>query len=80
VAENHCAYDKPATHADRHLVDINLHPLLDENGREVDVFTEDGFKINWRVPKQYDICGTLLDLRLAHTLYKAVPQPTWNCA
>jgi hypothetical protein len=62
-------YDKPDTDEAREQVDLHSLPLLDDEGCEINVYSEQGFRIPRRVPVLFRNCGALLNLRSVHELF-----------
>jgi hypothetical protein len=62
-------YDKPDTDEAREEVDLHDLPLLDDDGCEINIYSEEGFRVPRRVPVRFRNCGALLDLHSVHELF-----------
>jgi hypothetical protein len=64
-------YDKPDTDEAREEVDLHNLPLLDDNGFEINVYSEEGLRVPRRIPALFSNCGALLNLRSVHELFSS---------
>ncbi|KAG2029409.1 hypothetical protein BDR03DRAFT_1018433 [Suillus americanus] len=62
-------YNKPDTDEAREQVDLHNLPLLDENGFEINVYSDNGLRVPRRIPVLFSNCGALLNLRSVHELF-----------
>lgn len=62
-------YDKPDTDESREQVDVRNLPLFDDDGCEVNVYSEEGLRVPRRIPTLFRNCGALLNLRSVHDLF-----------
>ncbi|KAI5995892.1 hypothetical protein EDD15DRAFT_2195367 [Pisolithus albus] len=67
---NPVLYDKPDDDPSRLPVDLHDLPLLDDDGFEINIYNEAGYRVPRRSPSTFDTCGALLDLRRVHELYQ----------
>ncbi|KAG2030241.1 hypothetical protein BDR03DRAFT_1017336 [Suillus americanus] len=64
-------YDKSSGDPMRAEVNLEDLPLLDEDGFEINVYNEQGFRIPRRAPVQFSTCGALLNLHSVHELFRS---------
>ncbi|KAG2146603.1 uncharacterized protein EDB93DRAFT_1250884 [Suillus bovinus] len=64
-------YDKSSDDPMRTEVNLEGLPLLDEDGFEISVYNEQGFRVPRRAPVQFSTCGALLDLHSVHELFRS---------
>ncbi|KAG1721838.1 hypothetical protein EDB19DRAFT_1917044 [Suillus lakei] len=69
--EDDILYDKPNNDPMRAEVNLEELPLLDEEGFEVNVYNEQGFRVPRRAPVQFSTCGALLNLHSVHELFRS---------
>ncbi|KAG2063879.1 hypothetical protein BDR04DRAFT_1163227 [Suillus decipiens] len=69
--ENGIVYDKTSGDPMRTEVDLEGLPLLDEDGFEINVYNELGFRVPRRAPVQFSTCGALLNLHSVHELFRS---------
>ncbi|KAG2737670.1 hypothetical protein P692DRAFT_20883334, partial [Suillus brevipes Sb2] len=62
-------YDKPDTDESREQVDVRNLPLFNNDGCEVNVYSEEGLRVPRRIPTLFRNCGALLNLRSVHDLF-----------
>ncbi|KIK31714.1 hypothetical protein CY34DRAFT_19642 [Suillus luteus UH-Slu-Lm8-n1] len=62
-------YDKPDSDESREQVDLRNLPLLDDDGCEVNIYSEEGLRVPRRIPTLFRSCGALLNLRSVHDLF-----------
>ncbi|KAG2133428.1 hypothetical protein BD769DRAFT_1665695 [Suillus cothurnatus] len=67
--EDDILYDKSNNNPMRTEVDLEDLPLLDEEGFEVNIYNEQGFRVPRRAPVQFSTCGALLNLHSVHELF-----------
>ncbi|KAF8833578.1 hypothetical protein BDN67DRAFT_985937, partial [Paxillus ammoniavirescens] len=72
VRNNGEVYNKPDDDASREEIeDLAIYPLVDDEGYEVPVYNEQGFRVPRRSPSTFITCGGLLNLNTVHELFQA---------
>ncbi|KAI6008094.1 hypothetical protein BKA83DRAFT_4506125 [Pisolithus microcarpus] len=67
---NRVLFDRPDTDGNRREVEVRELDLVDEEGFEINVYNEGGYRVPQRRPREFRTCGVMLDLEWVHELFK----------
>ncbi|KIK22156.1 hypothetical protein PISMIDRAFT_11857 [Pisolithus microcarpus 441] len=67
---NGVLFDRPDTDGNRREVEVRELDLVDEEGFEINVYNEAGYRVPRRRPREFRTCGVMLDLERVHELFK----------
>ncbi|KAI6016457.1 hypothetical protein BKA83DRAFT_4545281 [Pisolithus microcarpus] len=67
---NRVLFDRPDTDGNRREVEVRELDLVDEEGFEINVYNEGGYRVPRRRPREFRTCGVMLDLERVHELFK----------